>query len=322
MTTTPQRATRTRKPAVHAASETRIEKAGTFPAPDRDPRPRPGRYGWVKVIADLDPVTRHQDIVRITAGYEFPWDYQRSLEFALFRTYCVPSISALLARTGEFEHRAQKRYDDTALLMAELVEHGYDSDRGRESLRNINRMHGRYSIDNDDMLYVLSTFVYDPLDWIDRYGWRRLHPNERIASFRFYRQVGIRMGIRDIPTSFQDFHRFKLEYERTRFTYSDDNHAIGRYTLDLFASWYPRILRPGVEKVVYSLLDERMRRAFGFPAGSPRVRATAEGALRLRSAVVRRLPKRRVSLSAGTATNRTYPGYPVGYRPSDLGVEH
>jgi len=276
----------------------------------------------VKVIDGLDPETHHQDILRITAGYEFPWDYQRSLEFALFRTYCVPSISALLARTGEFEKRPQKRYDDTALLMAELVEHGYDAERGRESLRNINRMHGKYSIDNDDMLYVLSTFVYDPLDWIDRYGWRRLHPNERLASFHFYRQVGIRMGIKDIPSSFQEFHRFKLDYERKHFGYSDDNRAIGTYTVELMKSWYPAIVGPAVEKVVYSLIDERMRQAFGFPDGSARMRAVSEGALRARSAFVRLLPKRRVSLSAGNATNRTYPGYPLGYRPGDLGVEH
>ncbi|MGX6510368.1 oxygenase MpaB family protein [Rhodococcus sp. SJ-2] len=320
MTTTGSRAKRSRKPAVVASPEARIEKAGTFPGPDRDPHPKAGRYGWLKVIEGLDPVTHHQDILRITAGYEFPWDYQRSLEFALFRTYCVPTISELLARTGEFEHRPQKRYDDTSLLMAELIEHGYDAERGRESLRNINRMHGKYSIDNDDMLYVLSTFVYDPLDWIDQYGWRRLHPKERLASFYFYRQVGIRMGIKDIPESFQEFHRFKLEYEQTMFDYSDDNHAIGTYTLELFKSWYPKALGPGVEKVVYSLIDDRMAHAFGFPKGSPRMRSVSEGALRIRSALVRRLPKRRVSVSGGNATNRTYPGYPLGYRPRDLGV--
>src|SRR6478735_3190573 len=100
-----------------------------------------GRHGWQRRVDELDPVRDHQEIHRITAGFEFPWDYQRALEFALFRTYCVPTISALLRRTGEFEKRPQKRYDDTALLMAELVEHGYDSPRGTESLRNINRMH-------------------------------------------------------------------------------------------------------------------------------------------------------------------------------------
>ncbi|AXY50109.1 L-aspartate oxidase [Rhodococcus ruber] len=313
---------RTRGASVVARPDARTEKAATFPAPNQDPHAGFGRFGWLKVIEGLDPVTHHQDILRITAGYEFPWDYQRSLEFALFRTYCVPSISALLARTGEFEHRPQKRYDDTAILMSELVEHGYDSDRGRESLRNVNRMHGRYSIDNDDMLYVLSTFVYDPIDWIDRYGWRRLHPHERLASFHFYRQVGIRMGIKNIPESYQDFQRFKLDYEDEHFTYSDDNHRIGTYTLRLFQSWYPKVLAPAVATAVYSLIDERMAAAFGFPQGSPRVRAVAEAALRARSAVVRRLPKRRTSMAASNPSNRTYPGYPEGYRPRDLGVEY
>lgn len=302
-------------------SRSNSRRGRTFPAPDRDPHAGPGRLGWVKVIAGLDPESRHQDILRITAGYEFPWDYQRSLEFALFRTYCVPSISELLARTGEFEHRPQKRYDDTALLMSELLEHGYDSERGRESLRNINRMHGRYAISNDDMRYVLSTFVYDPIDWIDRYGWRRLHPNERLASFHFYRQVGIRMGIKDIPESYQDFQRFKMDYEREHFVYCDTNHRIGTYTLRLFQSWYPPFLGRPVAASVYALIDARMAAAFGFPTGSPRVRALAETGLRARSAVVRRLPKRRMSAGARDPHNRTYPGYPVGYRPRDLGVD-
>ncbi|QKT09762.1 DUF2236 domain-containing protein [Rhodococcus sp. W8901] len=307
--------------SVTGMSLTNSRRAGTFPPPDPDQRPGPGRMGWVEVIEQLDPATRHQDILRITAGYEFPWDYQRSLEFALFRTYCVPTISELLARTGEFENRPQKRYDDTALLMAELIEHGYDSPRGRESLRNINRMHGRYTISNDDMLYVLSTFVYDPIDWIDRYGWRRLHPHERLASFHFYRQVGIRMGIKDIPDSYQDFQRFKMDYEREHFVYSEDNHRIGTYTLGLFQSWYPKALARPVAAAVYALIDHRMSTAFGFPKGSPRVRAAAEAGLRSRSAVVRLLPKRRASASAHDPRNRTYPGYPVGYCPRDLGVE-
>src|SRR5688500_12217806 len=141
------------------------------------------RYRWRRRIEELDPVADHEEIYRISAGLEFPWDYTRALEFALFRTYCVPSISALLDATGEFRDRAQRRYDDTALRMAELAAHGYDSPRGRDALRVINRAHGRYAITNDDMRYVLSTFIYDPIDWIDRYGWRPLTGHERIAAF-------------------------------------------------------------------------------------------------------------------------------------------
>jgi hypothetical protein len=289
---------------------------------DRSPGAAPrGRYGWVHRIEQLDPVRDHQEIHRITAGFEFPWDYQRSLEFALFRTYCVPTVSELLQRTGEFEKRPQKRYDDTALLMAELVEHGYDSERGIESLRVVNRMHGKYDIDNDDMLYVLTTFIYEPIDWIDRFGWRRLTPHERLACFHFYRGVGVRMGIKDIPTSYEDFYRFKADYERKHFRYTEDNHRVGTYTRDLFCSWFPRPLRPFVAQGVNALLDPMMLSAFGFDAAPLWLQHTARRVLRLRGKFVRFLPPRASSKAARDPRNRSYPGYPVGYRPRDLGAD-
>jgi hypothetical protein len=69
----------------------------------------------------------HQQVARRLVCYEFPFDFTRALEFALFRTFCVPSISRLFDFTGEFAQRAQKRYDDTDLLVSEIMEHGYDS---------------------------------------------------------------------------------------------------------------------------------------------------------------------------------------------------
>ena len=82
-------------------------------------------------IRGMDPVRDHQRIVFLSTRHEFPFDTVRSLEFALFRTFAVPSVSALLDRTGEFQQRAQKRYDDTDLLVSELMDWGYDSERGR-----------------------------------------------------------------------------------------------------------------------------------------------------------------------------------------------
>ena len=285
-----------------------------------DITPKRGRFGWLRRIEELDPVRDCHTIHRITAGYEFPWDYQRALEFALFRTYCVPTISALLAKTGEFEKRPQKRYDDTSLLMAELLEHGYDSERGRESLRMVNRMHGQYDISNDDMLYVLTTFIYEPIEWIDTYGWRRLHPKERLATFHFYREVGKRMGIKNIPESYTELAQFKLDYEKRTFRFTEDNRRIGTYTLDLYCSWYPAALTPAVKQGVFALLDDRMAGAFGFPAGSPMVERVAVRALRAKARVERFLPKRTQSRATADASNKTYPGYPVGYSPRDLGA--
>src|SRR5215831_1887390 len=115
---------------------------------------------WLRELQQLDPVRDAQRIVFIDASYEFPWDTQRSLELAFYRTYAVPSIAELLDATGEFGTRAQKRYDDTQILISAFCEFGYDSDIGRRAIKRMNQIHGRFSIANDDFLYVLSTMVF------------------------------------------------------------------------------------------------------------------------------------------------------------------
>src|SRR5436305_2553084 len=153
--------------------------------------PRPS---YLDQIRALDPVRDHQRIVFLSTCCEFPFDTTRALEFALFRTFAVPSIAALLDRTGEFQVRAQKRYDDTDLIVSELMEWGYDSDRGKAALRRMNQLHGRFDIANADYLYVLSTFVFEPIRWNARWGWRQMCAQEKLAMFYFWREVGRRMN--------------------------------------------------------------------------------------------------------------------------------
>src|SRR5437660_5346349 len=164
-------------------------------------------------IRALDPRGEHQRIVFLSTRFEFPFDTTRSLEFALFRTFCVPSVSALLDKTGEFSQRAQKRYDDTDIIVSELMEWGYDSERGKAALRRMNQLHGRFQIANADFLYVLSTFVFEPIRWNERFGWRLMCEHEKLAMFHFWCEVGRRMNIKDLPESYQQFERYNIDYE-------------------------------------------------------------------------------------------------------------
>lgn len=181
------------------------------------------RYAILREIQKLDPEKDDQCIVFLSSRYDFPFDTTRALEFALFRTFCVPSISALLDRTGEFHHRAQKRYDDTDLIVSQLMEWGYDSEQGKRALRRLNQLHGRFAIANEDFLYVLSTFVYEPIRWNERFGWRSMSEEERLGYFHFWRQVGRRMNIREIPTDYGAFERFNREYEAQHYRYAEAN---------------------------------------------------------------------------------------------------
>jgi hypothetical protein len=279
-------------------------------------RPVRRRFDVLHEIERLDPERDHQRIVHLSVGYEFPWDSIRSLEIALYRTYCVPSISALLDRTGEFRERAQQRYDDTSLIVAEICQWGYESGRGKEALERMNWAHSHFNISNDDFLYVLSTFIYEPVRWIDAFGWRPTCRNERLGYYCFWREVGRRMGIRDIPASYDAFQEWSRAYERAQFRFAETNHRVGAATRDLFAAWFPRLLSPVVHYSIYALLDERTIAAFGFPKPLPLSRSLIRAVLKLRGRVVRCLPPRRQPHFFTDDRNRTYPR---GYRISELG---
>lgn len=271
-----------------------------------------GRFDILRQIQQLDPERDNMKIMYLSFGYEFSWDSIRALEIALYRTYCVPSISALLDRTGEFHARTQKRYDDTSILVAEMCKYGYLEGRGKEALERMNWAHSHFKISNDDYLYVLSTFIYEPVYWIDKYGWRKTCEQERLGYYHFWREVGARMGIRDIPPSYDAFESWKNEYERKYFVFAETNHRVGSYTRDLFASWFPRIVTPVVRYAIYAMLDDRMLESFGFPKPLPLTRSVLSGCLRLRGRIVRFLPPRTQPHFFMDNKNRTYPhGYAI-----------
>jgi hypothetical protein len=279
-------------------------------------RPVRRRFDVLHEIERLDPERDHQRIVYLSFGYEFPWDAIRSLEIALYRTYCVPSISALLDRTGEFRERTQQRYDDTSLIVAEMCKWGYESGRGKEALERMNWAHSHFNIANDDFLYVLSTFIYEPVRWIDAFGWRPTCRNEQLAYYCFWREIGRRMGVRDIPDSYPAFQEWSRAYERAHFRFAETNRRIGSSTRDLFAAWFPRVFTPVVQYSIYAMLDEAMIAAFGFPKPLPLTRSLLRAALRLRGRAVRWLPPRRAPYFFTDTRNRTYP---LGYRISEFG---
>ena len=83
--------------------------------------------------AGLNPETDFAEMYRNLATYEFPWDINQALSFALFRTYAVPSIGRLLDETAAFTEATQKRYDDTGILLEIPLVEGFDSTRGRSA---------------------------------------------------------------------------------------------------------------------------------------------------------------------------------------------
>lgn len=275
------------------------------------------RYAVRDEIRTLDPERDHQRIVYLMSCYEFPFDMTRSLEFALFRTFASASVSGLLAQTGEFTERPQKRYDDTDIIISEISEYGYDSERGRAAIRRMNQIHGRFAITNEDFLYVLSTFVFEPIRWMARFAWRPMSREEQLANYYFWREVGRRMAIRDIPPTIEAFEAYNQDYERANFHFAPTNRRVADAVRDLLLGWIlPRRLTRLGEPAVYALMDDRLLDACGFPRPSPTMCRMMEGSMRLRARAIRYLPARR---KPRLRTEMVQPSYPRGYQIEELG---
>jgi hypothetical protein len=195
----------------------------------------------------------------------------------------VPSISGLLTRTGEFETRPRKRYDDTALMVAELLRHGVDSEAGAAVIARLNRIHAHYTISNDDFLYVLSTFVAEPIRWLARYGWRGLSAQEQQHLFLFWRAVGERMGIEAIPGTLDDLLALNTRVERHTYAYAPSNQRIAEATLTMLLADWPVPLRPLARQALMGLLEAEVVGSLGWPVAPCWLQSLVLRALRFRS---------------------------------------
>lgn len=206
-----------------------------------------GRYNAImfrsRVLAEirrLDPLTDHQRIVFLTTRFDFPFDTTRALELALFRTFCVPSVAALLHRTGEMERFTQKRYDDTDIIVSELLDYGYESDRGRAALRRMNQIHGRFNI-----AYERKHFQHTEASSRVGIATREMFAGWAPAPLRPLVRAGIH-ALLDAPT-------------RQAFGFPTPSPLTRRLTLTAMAArahllkWFPRRRRP----VLRTLLRQR-----------------------------------------------------------------
>lgn len=275
-----------------------------------------GRDANLHRIASLDPARDHDEIFALVTGHEFPWEYLQGTSIAFLRDFAVPSISERLDRTGEFEHRGQKRYDDTLLIGFEATVDTLDSPRGRAAMRHLNRIHGRHDIPDDEYVYVLATTLVGPKRFIDAYGRRPLHPHELAAMTQVTTRFGELMGLKGLPNSYTGYEDYLMGYEAEHFRYAPSNRRVAEASIRVMTRWYPRPLRPLVRRVAIAMLDEPLRSALGLPRQPVWLANVVHAALRARARALRWMPPRPASRPYRHDPRRTYPH---GYLLADLG---
>lgn len=140
--------------------------------------------------------------------------------------------------------------------------------------------------------------------------------HEQLALFYFWREVGRRMGMQNLPQEFDAFERFNREHEQKYFAFDRSNERITIATREMFAGWFPKPLRPLVRLSIYAMLDDMTRQAMGFPRAPRGLAALLNTAMRTRARLLRYLPAR---TKPRLRTSMTHRSYPQGYRIAELG---
>ena len=233
-----------------------------------------------------------QKIVGQMGLYEFPWIFLAGKDFAFLRVcqflvpqerissctsrpeltqlqaFAIPGISKVSVAAKEMLNQTGKRYADTTVLVGEFLVNDIDSERACIAINRMNWIHSRYGskIKMDQMVYTLCLLTCEALQWIDRYDWRPTTGLEKHASWVFWDEVGRRMGLKGVPSSFEACAEFIEEFEKRNMEPSDDNAVIAKGVFALYASTIPAFLTPVVHAVLIAFMDSRLSSAFKISA--------------------------------------------------------
>jgi hypothetical protein len=254
-------------------------------------------------------IAQAQAILNQLGQIEFPFTYGKGIQFALFRTYGIPTISSLLVQTSLFAqfNTASKRYADTAVLVSEIQGRDFGSREWIMATSRMNCIHATYQkagkISNDDMLYTLALFPCEVKNWIARYEWRELTGPELCALGLFWKAMGDGMGIefKGLPTYdaglkwrdglhfLEELAAWTEEYERSYMVPHEKNFQVAEQTTAILLWLVPGALKGFAKNLVIALMDERLRLAMKYPRAPSWISASVRGIFAIRRFILRHL---------------------------------
>ncbi|KAI5857388.1 hypothetical protein GGS23DRAFT_347344 [Durotheca rogersii] len=249
-----------------------------------------------------------QQVIDFLSTWEIPLLHFQALQFGLFKTYGVESISRLLLATGNLTDpvKSLKRFEDTGALIGEFLINPPTSERAVRGIARMNFLHSRYikegTISNADLLYTLSVFVTEPARFAELYEWRPFNEMEYCASGVFWKAVGEAMGIeykgylthaergwRDGIEFFDDISAWAKSYEVGAMKPSVVSAKPARTLIPMMTYWVPWFAKPFVTDAIISLLGGRVREAFMLPEPDVTAAAVMYSILAVRRFVLRYL---------------------------------
>ncbi|KAL4949624.1 hypothetical protein BDW69DRAFT_173968 [Aspergillus filifer] len=239
----------------------------------------------------------------------FPLAFALSGQIALIKSYSIASGTKLLVSTRRLSTKKTvgKRVEDTAIIFSEILTSGIDSERGLRTLAKLNWIHRQYGarISNEEMIHTLALNVLGPITWINRFETRPLLEVERVAVFKYWRKVGMRMGMHSLPETLDELVVWAAEFEKREMVFSEDNVRCLNATMELYLRPLPTWMKGFGRDVVASLLEKNVRGALGMSDPPSWIVTLVEGTLYARSWInITLLPPRQTPISISGKPDR------------------
>ena len=279
------------------------------------------RVGWLlegtsrEVLETLDPLKDAERIFHaVSAAFRVEG---RVLELLSINRIVQASSAALFIRsTGESESHAVRRFFDTFTLFALIFEWGEDSLKGRTALGRINQMHGRYTLPNEGMKYILLDAAFTWLDGAARIGHRPLSTKEQRGYFHAFIRLGRGMNIQELSDDWEAMRAWFDDFNRRNAAH----HPIKRETFELFVkNSLGDATLPGVDDALLLAarvgMDDLYRQAVGYEAPSEEQVRAVQSVFFTLGSLAEKLPP--VPWVRSLQNN---PARPKGAKPEELGV--
>ncbi|NEW58244.1 DUF2236 domain-containing protein [Nocardia cyriacigeorgica] len=212
-------------------------------------------FKWIRAeIERLDAETDSEQIVRLTSCQLLP---KSLLVVHLFYTvgfirFAGPPVSAESVDrngTGMLYDHGIRRADETMFYLFSWVDDGVSSPASMKSLDYVRNWHSGVARGWPMPMHTFQhsaavfTLIYDRL-LRGIAGAPGLSENERRAQLIHWRSVSERLGVADIPDTWQEMENLLESYEHGReFAYSVPGQRLANALLDQFAArWFPKPL--------------------------------------------------------------------------------
>lgn len=240
----------------------------------------------------LDPVRDHETIVKWMLIDTWKFDLVRGTLLALLKSLAFPEIAKILCKLWEPAGRNAKDSESTDLLLSQFIESGYSSPLGERAIQSLSSTCATHSIANHRLLYVLSSFVAEPIRWIESYGWRPLLALEKNALFYFWIEVGRRISIKDLFANLETMLDYHDAYEAKHMIYRAESASLYREAVPHIAKALPFSMGPFREWTLPALMSPQLCMAFNVKPKGLAWRSFMQSLLKLRGFGSQLLPSR------------------------------